>query len=967
MTNKTHKLHKTHKPKKHIAYRVSTSLLASFFLLVFTSLLYFLILISIEYKSFPLITKEIEKRVNQELIDGSKIEIRKSYLKFSTLHKMKIKFDDIKLVIGDQKDVILPKIEAEFSIFNLILSRIIPSKLKIISPEIDIDNTNATPKIVINGIGGEDVLRNTLQTLSKVFLSLKDGNVSIKNFLILDAKINIKNKDQEQKIILKESQIKTSFVDGYLNFNSNNIINFDPLLPDLLIDSTCKFKKLEGLKCDIDFENFLPATIASINPHLSPLKQITGGADGNINLTIDGKQHLSKLSFNFKSLSGNFDYPQFFSRKIDFQNLSINGNLDNSLKTITINNLTSNFGKTKFAMSLSASNFMDKDRQKIVMEFKINNTPTNDLEILWPVFLDGNGIRQWVIGHIKDGAIKDGYATMSLQYKNGVGYLEKINSELIFSGLNLKYSKDFPQISNIDGVAAFSKQQMKIDIVKADVLQSTINFATIAIPDFKSPMLNIDGTTSGAAADSLKHIGYKSEFANQIENYFNGETQTIIEIQLPIIQDLKLQDTYIKVGSNIRNFNNDYVASDSNLVINTTKKFGDNNFVTDIDLTNADINLEQFNITKKKGVVSKINTIISLDKPNHLQLNNFDWKQGNKRLDGNLLLKIDPIKVKRIKFKNDNFANSNFSLNYKTFNNSRFIRLKGKTLDLKHFFKLDPPNNESLDNENLDDNKNLRLDKKNNIEIKLGKVYLANDQKLTNVDIDINCQFKKCRNGFIRANLGQSKNLNITILSPKPRKSPTRLKGVIDDVSIISKAFNLSNQIIGGKAKIRAKMLDNGELQGELKINSGFTILKNEAVETIYNNNAFGDIKNKILNKDEIEFDNLKLEFVLKNNAIDINTLIASSYLLGFTSKGSINFAKNEIALKGLIVPGYTLNKLFGIGQLPILGKIIVGEEGGGVFAVRYSYTKKNDRSNFKINPASAIIPGSIRNILDLF
>jgi len=932
-------------------------MLASLFLLVFTAVFYFLILISIEYKSFPAITREIEKRVNNELTDGSRIEIRKSYLKFSALHKIKIKFDDIKLITDGKKDFILPRIEAEFSIFNLMLSRIIPSKLKIINPEIEIDNTNSAPKISINGIGVEDALQENLKRLSQIFLSLKDGDVPIKNFLILDAKINVHNKNTTQQIIIRQSQIDTSFADGYLNFNSQSTINFNPLLPDLSISSTCKFKKLEGLKCDIDFKNFLPATISNLHPKLAPFKKITGGASGNIKLEIDGEKHLSKLSFSAASESGNFNYPQFFGGKVDFQNLNIDGGLDNVLKTFTISNLTSNFGTAKFAMTLSATNFMDKDQQKIAMEFKINNTPTNDLGILWPVFLNGNGVRDWFVKHITDGTIKDGYATMLLRYKNGIGHLDAISSELIFSGLNLKYSEHFPRISDVDGVAAFSKHQMKIDIAKGNVLQSAIDFATVAIPDFKIPVLNISGTVSGAAADSLKHINYKSEFANQIENYFNGKAQTNVEIKLPITEHLKLQDTYIKVASNIQNFNNNYIASDSNLIINTTKEFGSNDFVTNVDLTNADINLEKFNIAKRKGAESNINTVIYLDQDNHLQINKFNWKQENKTLTGNLLLKLDPPNVEEIKLNNNDFANSNFSLDYKISDNSRLIKIKGKTLDLKYFFKQGSSSG----------SRSLGLDQKNNIEIDLDEVYLANKQKLSDVNVDIDCQFANCKNGFIRAHLGENKNLNIVILSPKSSKYNTKVAGVIDDISIISKAFNLSNQITGGKTEITAEILENGALQGEFKINSGFTILKNEAVEKIYNDNIFADLKNKITNSNEIEFNDLKLDFVLKNNGVDINKLIASSYLLGFTAKGGINFSENEITLKGLIIPGYSFNKLFGIGQVPVLGTIIVGEEGGGLFAVRYDYTKKDGKSNFKINPASAIVPGGIRNVFDLF
>ena len=48
------------KRKKHIIYRTSTALFTSFVLLVAMSFLYFLALISFEYKSFPFITQRIE-------------------------------------------------------------------------------------------------------------------------------------------------------------------------------------------------------------------------------------------------------------------------------------------------------------------------------------------------------------------------------------------------------------------------------------------------------------------------------------------------------------------------------------------------------------------------------------------------------------------------------------------------------------------------------------------------------------------------------------------------------------------------------------------------------------------------------------------------------------------------------------------------------------------------------------------
>ena len=724
----------------------------------------------------------------------------------------------------------------------------------------------------------------------------------------------------------------------------------------------------DGLECDILFLDFIPKSISKLDSNLAELEKIDTKLNGNLNIKISPDYKLSSLLFNFNAKNGSFYYPQFFSKTINFNNFFVAGEINNIAKTIAISDLKANLDNSAFSMSLKVDNFLDKNSQASEMKFKISDVLTNDLDKIWPVFLSQNDIRSWVISHITKGVIKDAYAEIKLKNIDGVSTIDNIKSEVIFSGLNLKYSEYFPEISEIDGIASFSKDDMKIDLISGSVLDSKIRSATIIMPDFhaKKSMIAIDGSVNGKAFDSLKHINYQGEFAKEIGNYFNGDASSLINIKFFIENLNSLKDIYIKVSSDIRNFNTEYLNGDSAIVVHTIKNFGNNNFITDIDLSGSIINLPSYGITKNKGIVSKIKTTLSVDdNGEYIDLKNFNWIQENAKISGNLNLQVSPLRILSLELKNNNFGQNNFSLLYKVDKNNvnRNFKITGKNIDLSPLIKssfIQGGNNNSYKN--------------NNIQISLSNVNLVNDQAIKNLNVFLNCKEVLCSNGFIKGIMG-GKDIDIMVNQKSKSDDHSTIAGKIEDISLLALGLDISNKMISGNSKINGKVElvdDKKVINGELRIDSDFAILRNEVVEKISNEGDFVKFKNKIIEKDQTNLDHLKLEFELKENNFYIKTLITGNYTIGFTSKGVINLSDESIKLRGLIVPGYSLNTLFGLGGLPVIGQIIspiIGEEGGGIFAIKYEYSKdKNQKEgDFKINPASAITPGAIRNIFDLF
>ena len=82
---------------------------------------------------------------------------------------------------------------------------------------------------------------------------------------------------------------------------------------------------------------------------------------------------------------------------------------------------------------------------------------------------------------------------------------------------------------------------------------------------------------------------------------------------------------------------------------------------------------------------------------------------------------------------------------------------------------------------------------------------------------------------------------------------------------------------------------------------------------------------------------------------------------LGMTANGEINFANDTLDMDGVLVPAYTANSM--LGGIPLIGDIIVGKKGEGIFALNYTVQGEFKAAQVAVNPLSALTPGFLRGI----
>lgn len=120
---------------------------------------------------------------------------------------------------------------------------------------------------------------------------------------------------------------------------------------------------------------------------------------------------------------------------------------------------------------------------------------------------------------------------------------------------------------------------------------------------------------------------------------------------------------------------------------------------------------------------------------------------------------------------------------------------------------------------------------------------------------------------------------------------------------------------------------------------------------------------NDTISGNGISFDRLRFPYVFEKEVATITEARAVGSELGITATGTVDFGKDAIDINGTIIPAYTINSL--LGQIPVIGTILTGEKGGGIFAASYKISGPVEKPKISVNPLSALAPGFLRKLLD--
>ena len=87
---------------------------------------------------------------------------------------------------------------------------------------------------------------------------------------------------------------------------------------------------------------------------------------------------------------------------------------------------------------------------------------------------------------------------------------------------------------------------------------------------------------------------------------------------------------------------------------------------------------------------------------------------------------------------------------------------------------------------------------------------------------------------------------------------------------------------------------------------------------------------------------------------------------LGITARGVMDLEEDTVDIDGTLVPAYAVNSI--LGNIPLLGQLLVGERGSGVFAATYRAERlASPDPVIGMNPLSTLAPGFLRRLFGVF
>ncbi len=186
-----------------------------------------------------------------------------------------------------------------------------------------------------------------------------------------------------------------------------------------------------------------------------------------------------------------------------------------------------------------------------------------------------------------------------------------------------------------------------------------------------------------------------------------------------------------------------------------------------------------------------------------------------------------------------------------------------------------------------------------------------------------------------------------------------------DDAGFAVRALTGAENVVGGTATAQGTWRPGPPNQARFSVRlRDFRVVRLPAMAQLIS--SIGSLTGMVdtLNGDGIGFSSLEAQLVYANDRITFTDGRMAGPALGLTGAGSYNIARDNLDVDGVVAPSPGLN-LSVLGNVPVIGDLLVSRRGEGVFGMTYAINGAVASPRVSVNPVSALTPGILRRIFE--
>jgi hypothetical protein len=243
------------------------------------------------------------------------------------------------------------------------------------------------------------------------------------------------------------------------------------------------------------------------------------------------------------------------------------------------------------------------------------------------------------------------------------------------------------------------------------------------------------------------------------------------------------------------------------------------------------------------------------------------------------------------------------------------------------------------------------------LDIKLGVVAGHYGETIRGLDLRMSRRAGRVRTFALNAKIGRD-----TALIGDMRTRASNSRPVIyfetNDAGALFRFTDVYQRMIGGKLWIGMDppAQDSSPQEGIINV-SNFAIRGEGTLDQVVSNDP------KAARSNAIEFTQARADFTRSPGRMAIRDGVVRGPTIGATIEGNIDYARDQVGVRGTLVPLYGINNMFG--QIPIVGLFLGGGSNEGIFGITYEVTGSTSNPQPKVNPISAIAPGLLRKFFE--